>query len=1394
MDDLFRIKLNYKRNYSFGIFNAGFDLFCYLFLENLENRSFSALKIRVTTAPNILLSAECELPYLAAHGSKAVSCDFIRPDLSHIASLKNITDVSVSVQLLSAEGEVLQNASFPLKLLPYHYFSGLSDMPETLSFFVTPEQKELDEVEPKGPFSDPIDFCHQLYDNLKTKKITFSSEDYSGSIALPVRLPEKVLRDRFANPLELGLLFASVLEKHHISPILAFLGKGKVYCGFSLREKSLNLLSVYTKGNKNFDDLYFIDASYLAYGSELSFDSALFDSKNALQLTDENIVILDITRARKHHLLPLPNRVSENGNFVLSESVRENKSGGFSEYYSLLQQYRDNEKITSILTGDKLQVKGPKASHPFLPELDVNQNKILTKILNNDFTLIRAQNGAGASTVFAHAAHSALKSNKSVLYITDADYHSGEFSHIASNLFDQSFVLDLINKEEKIYNKKDFEGIFPDHSALFDAKERYNAALLSMDNYYADLEGGKKIVSSFLMASDRYNQLRDASDVIIFSPEQIGMLSDEMVQEWFTSVNDIVKVFSEIGVLSDNPLRLIRQKNFSYELKSKLIRQLEDILRSIESISALRDQIASFFPSLGGLRSFQIFFAFQDLMRLFSDFYAVPELFFEQPDRIDEHFRKVTSLIQAKNENDSIIKTIQVSFDASIFDLDATDLFERYQALSLDKSLKALSQKRSIFKTIKKYLKPNCDVENVEYILSRLYAYHQNVAFIQTERDYVFRLLSVPYLESDTSWSALQFASDLCYQCYSIFQGLSIPEKLTDFVSDFKVYADAPGISDKITQLRLMAEEFVHLKNELGNTVGNSIDYFYSSATGRDQDYFSCIYSALSSVLAASDRLKSWCNWLNVRERAIANGLKSIVSAVENGKISHDDLKRGFLRAFFKAVCEYNFITHPELVPDAFSFDKAVEELLPAEKDYLSHRKGESDSILSIKRFDGINRLEEDTFTFDQLLDKDPDTFKRIFPCVVSDITTAKSLFAKKNGLFDYIFVESRKKVPISDLLWAFSSGKHLAFAGGFSHSYRTGGTSFDLKAGAFDYLWSITDEKYSLSATYRGVPMLAQLKADYYTGLRFDARSYCVPATKAEPAIDFVRVSGFYDAEVAMANQQEAEYAVDLLIQYAMNEDKKSIGIVASTDQQKKLILRLFAQKLRHQEELSDKFHDFRRFVISSVNEEIPLCDHLVFSVTFAPNRSIHGGRLPYSFFEFGGSDPKLAILNVLSSAKEHLTILTSFSADDLRFTDSALPMPSAFSLLFDFASAPCVNSTYSVAGSIEGTSFVKRISAALEERGYQTVLGVQSGRFYIDLGIFDDKSGFVLGVLSDQSVLNQKSNIAAIEIANTRLFERNGWKIFRLRSTRCFDAFDEELDRLLAYLDPDGDNKKII
>ncbi len=1388
MEDLFRIELSYKDHYSYGIYHCGFPLFEYLRLSNLSENSFENLNIEVQTTPDILLNGKCVVNFLAPLGSHFLSLDFLKIDSTRIAQLSSILDVTISVTVFDDEGTVLKNSDFSCKILPFYYFSGLGNMPETLSFFVTPSQPELEEFQVYYSYSDPLDFCHHLYDQIKEKQLTFASEDYTGSFPLPVRLPEKVLRERVANSLEFCLLFASCCEKVGLWPVLGFCGKGKVYVGFSLKEHSGQILSSYGRNQKNVDEYSFLDGNYFAYGSELSFDAALFHSKNSLTFSDDRMILLDIKSARKSRLISLPNRVFERGNLVLSTQSVEEKSGKFDDYYSLLNEFSDNEKILGILTGKKFSVSGQKNVFPFQIGLDVNQNKIFGKILSNDLTLIRAQMGSGVSTLFAQAAMEVLKRGKNVLYIKDPQYHSQNFSCLASRLFDTGFIYDM--DKETTFDADAFKGFFSVDSRHYDEKVKAEESLRLCDQYYANLEGDKQFVSSFLFASDRYHNLRDANEAVVFSPEQVGKLSDEEVQTWFTTVNDLVKSFTEIEDVAENPLRLIRHRQFSYEYKSKLIMQLESFLRSVETIIQVRDQLVGSFPSLDGIRSAGVFYAFQELIRLFSEFRRIPEQFFDRSDLIESNYRKAMQLIQAKKENDSILETVLISFQGAIFELDAEDLYLRYQSLQNDKSFKAISQKHSILKNIKRHLKPNCDVENVEYILSRLFTYRKNLDFMEREREDLFRLFSVPFDDAKEAWDSLQFAADLCYQSYSVFLGYFSIEKLPQFVSDYRIASASNGVVDKLNYLRELGEEFTSLKEELEISLENQIDFHYPQASARDHDYFSFLYQELTRVFESADHLKEWCTWLSIREKAIEIGLKNFVISIENGKVLPTECKRSFLRAFFKGICEYNFILHPELVPGNFQFDEKFQQYEEYCRFAEIASREENNFILSQRRMRAFLQLQDKKFVPKELLAKSPETFFDIFPCVVSTVEDAKKHFSSHKGMFDLILIESRNSIKILDFLWTLSCGKKVAFAGSYILSYHEDETIFDLSHSAFDYLWKITDEKYSLNAIYEGKTNLSLLRCGFGDALRSDWHGYAVPAVHYEPVAKHVRVSGSFDVEVPSANPAEAEYCAERLIRFAKENDSQSVGIIAATHAQKQLILRLLSQKLRQNDELSDYFSEYKRFYISSVKEEMVLCDHIIFSLTYSPDKSLHGSRIPYSFLQFGGLDPQKLFFQLLSSARESFQLVTSFDADELKFSPSALPSVSALRLFFRMFEERRFNRGFTLSGLHNNSNVLSSLKLALEERGYRVFSGVQSGRYYIDLAIYDEEYNFLLGILSDQTVMNQKSNVSSIEFSNFSFYQKCGWKLYRLRSTNCFDSFERELESILNLLSPKPTN----
>ena len=194
--------------------------------------------------------------------------------------------------------------------------------------------------------------------------------------------------------------------------------------------------------------------------------------------------------------------------------------------------------------------------------------------------------------------------------------------------------------------------------------------------------------------------------------------------------------------------------------------------------------------------------------------------------------------------------------------------------------------------------------------------------------------------------------------------------------------------------------------------------------------------------------------------------------------------------------------------------------------------------------------------------------------------------------------------------------------------------------------------------------------------------------------------------------------------------------------------------------------------------------CNYVVFSATYSADRSLPGSKLPSSFSEFGGRDPFVAIGSVISSATEKLLVLSSFKEEELNATPTLLYPTSAFRALFSALSAPTVNNSYSVIGPSDEISIIKRLRCELEAKGFKTVSGIRSGRYFIDLAVVGDDGAFSLGILSDHSVLAQQANISAVECSNAEFLSKYGWNLYRLHSAACFDSFEGELQTILRIL----------
>jgi len=1384
MTETIKIEVLRQKQYSLGAFHSGIPLLHSVIIHNASLCHLRNLKLRIQSDSPILSQWESELKLLAPNCKKVISCQTFLPDAKLLVQLVAPISVSLKISLFSQKGELLRCIDTSCSFLPFDFSYGIPQKIESLAFLVTPQQPL--EGFPELSFTDesPLRQLEAVFDTVKSRRITYLSDFAWHREEHSLRLCERVWKEGYANSVELSLLALSILEKYGLSPILGYC-KGKTYFGMDCGKNQGSVLEKIGANQILSQNLILVDSADLAFGSEKDLNSAIRSTQNALSLSDETVLLLRIQKARELGLSSLPNR-KWNGSRFLPEGISISEDISFlpEDFYRYMKHYGNHPVVNAILTNKRFSSPQQATDFKYIPTLDVNQNRIYQKILSSDFTLIKSNPGSGTSTVFSHAALEEIKKGKKVLYLTDPNYHKNGFSDACSRLFSPDFLFDLSCLSEKIPAEIPLHFYEPeDISSILNQLEQSEQKL---DSYYHDLEGTKSIVSSFFSAADRYQQLRDANDTIIFSPEQIGTLSNEMVQNWFSIVNECDKIFSEIQEIKKNPLGLIRKREFSYEYKSSLIQQLEEILRVLENLISTRNLISAHFPSLGRIETQASLHTFNELILLFCEFKRVPISIFEDSSKIESIFRTATSLIQAKNENDVIRHIIKVSFEEEIFSLNATELYQKYLSLQNDKGFRAISQKYAILRSVKRFLRPNCDVENMEYILSRLNDFEKNRTFIQNEAETVFHLFSVLKDDSENCWKELQSTKDLCYQCNYIFQKHFPADRIFAFSCDFCRAYENEYIKNSLDQLQSLEKQLQNSFKQLNCLILNQSEQYFNP---EDEDHFSVYYREFSAVLSATDNLKSWCSWLMIRDSALNAGMKNMILAIDNGTVTQSELKRSFLRAFFKAVCEYNYIAHPDLIPEKFNVSDEQAKWMAYNEKKFSTENRITDFILSERR--SLASMNLKGASLSDCLRNNPEQFFGLYPCIVSDPKTAKLLFEDSAVKFDLILMEHRAPISLEEIFWIFHSSRKVAFAGQL-HSVDKRIDQCDyFNSSAFDCIWQLCEDRVSLSSCYGQKSHLCTLRSMITAAEGPFTRTYSVPSAASHRLIHWIPVLGHYNSEFPKVNLEEAKSAVRQVQILLSQKKQKRINVICATSEQAQVILLLLQEAFSESEEkltLRDSVS-----VLTS-EDPIEMADIVIFSTVYASDRNRHNDSLPFEFLELGRNMPFSLFERMIASAKEQFVLVTSIQKQDLKNSSSLFLSVLAFSVLMEYADLEECNASYE---SIEGapdSNVLSGLSGELAQRGYRTIFGLRSGRYYFDLAVLDDNGVFQLGILSDQTILGQQAHISSIEIFNQKLYEQNGWRVYRLRSTNCFDSFENEVNQIISVLEGETCQREIL
>jgi hypothetical protein len=338
------VDLDFDRTVNYAMQQNDVPVVKALRIRNGTDAALRDLNIRITTEPAFATTWESRVTTI--NPGETFSAGVIDLQLSHdyLARLTERVAGSLLVEVLQ-EDAIVSTSSQRVDVLAYDEWNGLQSIPEILAAFVTPNHPVVELVLSDaagilGAWSgnsaisgyqsrDPQRVAltsAAVYLALQQRNIRYinppASFEESGQ---KIRLPDRILESRLATCLDLTVLAASCLEQAGLHPLVVITA-GHAFVGVWLEEDTFadvatdDLLRL--RKRVELGQISLFETTLLTNEPAVSFEQAVKEALKHLDNESAFRCVLDIRRARKSRIRPLPLRIELAS--ALSESTTEN--------------------------------------------------------------------------------------------------------------------------------------------------------------------------------------------------------------------------------------------------------------------------------------------------------------------------------------------------------------------------------------------------------------------------------------------------------------------------------------------------------------------------------------------------------------------------------------------------------------------------------------------------------------------------------------------------------------------------------------------------------------------------------------------------------------------------------------------------------------------------------------------------------------------------------------------------------------------------------------------------------------------------------------------------------------------------------------------------------------
>lgn len=1097
-----------------------------------------------------------------------------------------------------------------------------------------------------------------------------------------------------------------------------------------------------------------------------------------------------------------------------------NKFIMWNDIHNNAEKLIQNKIVSSLISGqakwdvEENQFSGEeldKKYHPselILPiSADSSQLEAICAANKNVSFVLHGPPGTGKSQTITNIIANSLFNGKKVLFVAEKMAALSVVQRRLESIGLAPFCLELHSKKTK-------------RSALLEQLKRATEVKrrVKQENYFLEAERIKNVREelndyvealhkkyhfglSLFDAFSKVGTLGDFKHNFQFEQDVISSLTEEKITKWSELSGELRAAAEMCGHPHDHPLKAIRTLAYSTNVKSnagvllgkynEILKKFSDRLVEIKRILGIDIQIS---------KKSQIS-TIEKICNQITSATDLPASLFGINDL--NSLNLFISISENGIKRNSVRDSLLNLFENGVLNLDAQRLKSEWEQTYDTWFLPRYLKQNKIIKPLKNLsLNKKFDQKNIEKTFNEIIEYNEQQSKINLQSSYIAPILGYRWNGGDGDWQEIKNITESVIKLNQFLLECLLDPAKAEFAKRTLINNLQPGIKVFVSTHGPELLNFSKILNELNTVESKLIDLLLIDSENLEMVQTGYIENLIyhSDLWKNNiDSLRDWITWNQIKEKALKEGLKSLIVSIESGNIEVSHIEEFFSKQLYQSCAEYiieqdqrlssfNGKIFEEKIRKFRELSKAFEKLT---KDELYEKLASKIPSFTIEAAQSseIGILQRNIrnsgrgMSIRKFFDTIPSLITRLCPCMLMSPISVAQFIDINNFKFDLIIFDEASQMPTSEAVSAIARGNNLIVVGDPKQMPPTNFFStnnIDDENIEKEDLESILDDCLALSMPSKH--LLWHYRSRHESLINFSNSQYYENSLLTFPSpddlvskVNFVHIPGYYDRGKSRQNHFEAKAVTEEVIRRLSDPvlSKKSIGIVTFSSVQQILIEDMLNEAFKQRPDLEEFANESLEpvFIKNLENVQGDERDIILFSVGYGPDKD---NKIYLNFGPLNREGGWRRLNVAVSRARYEMLVYSSLKAEQIDITRTAARGVFGLKAFLEFAEKGKKSLTM-INGSVipEESGITLNLRKQLEKEGYQVNTNIGSSDFRIDLGIMNPSipSEYLLGVITDGPNYKELKTAKDREIIQNEVLHNLGWKTHKIWSCDWWD-----------------------